>query len=86
MLRRILINGTSTHLRIAITEDGKLVELFTESPENEHQVGNIYLGRVTRVVQGMNAAFVNIGLVMLIQRWKMMRRTMMMTIARVLKR
>ena len=62
MLRRILINGTSTHLRIAITEDGKLVELFTESPENEHQVGNIYLGRVTRVVQGMNAAFVNIGL------------------------
>ena len=62
MLRRILINATSTHLRIAITEDGKLVELFTESPDTEHHVGNIYLGRVTRVVQGMNAAFVNIGL------------------------
>ena len=62
MLRKILINVTATHLRIAITEDGRLVELFTESPDAERHVGNIYLGRVTRVVQGMNAAFVNIGL------------------------
>ena len=62
MVRRILINATSNHLRIAITEDGKLAELFTESPDSEHQVGNIYLGRVTKVAQGMNAAFVDIGL------------------------
>ena len=62
MVRRILINATTAHLRIAITEDGKLVELFTETPDTEHHVGNIYLGRVTKIIQGMNAAFVNIGL------------------------
>ncbi|MFM8496843.1 MAG: Rne/Rng family ribonuclease, partial [Planctomycetia bacterium] len=62
MVRRILINATSSHLRIAITEDGKLAELFTESPDTEHHVGNIYLGRVVKVAQGMNAAFVDIGL------------------------
>ena len=62
MVRRILISATTAHLRIAITEDGKLVELFTETPDTEHHVGNIYLGRVTKIIQGMNAAFVNIGL------------------------
>ena len=62
MLRRILISVTATHQRIAITEDGQLAELFTEHPESEYTVGNIYLGRVSKIVQGMNAAFVNIGL------------------------
>ncbi len=62
MVRRILINSTPTHVRIAITEDGRLAELFTEEPDRENQVGNIYLGRVTKILQGMNAAFVNIGL------------------------
>ncbi len=62
MVRRIFINSTPTHLRIAITEDGKLAELFTEEPERTDTVGNIYLGKVSKVVQGMNAAFVNIGL------------------------
>lgn len=62
MVRRILISSSATHLRIAITEDGKLVELFTETPDTEHHVGNIYLGRVTKIVQGMNAAFIGIGL------------------------
>ncbi len=62
MVRRILINVTPTHQRIAITEDGRLAELFTEEPDSEHHVGNIYLGRVTKILQGMNAAFINIGL------------------------
>ena len=62
MVRRILISASASHLRIAITEDGKLVELFTETPDTEHHVGNIYLGRVTKIIQGMNAAFVDIGL------------------------
>lgn len=61
-MRRILINSTSTNVRIAITDDGKLSELFTEEPAQENLVGNIYLGRVSKIVQGMNAAFVNIGL------------------------
>ncbi|RPI65703.1 MAG: S1 RNA-binding domain-containing protein, partial [Ignavibacteriae bacterium] len=62
MVRRILINVTPTHLRIAITEDGQLAELFTEAPDREHHVGNIYLGKVNKILQGMNAAFVDIGL------------------------
>ncbi len=48
-------------LRIAITENGKLAELFIESAENERSVGNIYLGKVNNVNQGINAAFINIG-------------------------
>jgi ribonuclease G len=62
MVRRILINVTPTLHRIAITEDGRLAELFTEGTDNENQVGNIYLGRVSKILQGMNAAFIDIGL------------------------
>jgi ribonuclease G len=62
MLRRILISTTASHQRIAITEDGKLAELFTEHPESDYTVGNIYLGKVRKIVQGMNAAFIDIGL------------------------
>jgi len=62
MSRRILINSTPSHVRIAITEEGRLAELFTEEPDREGQVGNIYLGRVSKIIQGMNAAFVDIGL------------------------
>ncbi|MBI2793666.1 MAG: Rne/Rng family ribonuclease [Ignavibacteria bacterium] len=62
MVRRILINVTPSHMRIAITEDGRLAELFTEEPDREHHVGNIYLGKVSKILQGMNAAFIDIGL------------------------
>ena len=62
MVRRILVNVTPTHHRIAITEDGRLAELFTESADSESHVGNIYLGRVSKILQGMNAAFIDIGL------------------------
>ena len=49
-------------MRIAITEDGRLAELFTQEPDSEHHVGNIYLGKVSKILQGMNAAFIDIGL------------------------
>lgn len=62
MIRRILINADANRIRIAITEDGRLAELFTETPESDSTVGNIYLGRVSKIQQGMNAAFVDIGL------------------------
>jgi len=61
MKREILINQSIGETRIAILEDGKLVELFVERPENERTVGDIYLGKVVNVVQGMRAAFVDIG-------------------------
>ncbi len=61
MKKEIIINATSTEIRVAITEDDRLAEIFLEVPDKERHVGSIYLGRVERVVQGMNAAFIDIG-------------------------
>ncbi|MCI0693965.1 Rne/Rng family ribonuclease [candidate division KSB1 bacterium] len=61
MRKEILINSSVGETRIAILEDGRLMELFTERPEAERMVGDIYLGTVVNVVKGMRAAFVNIG-------------------------
>jgi len=61
MRKEILINSSVGETRIAMLEDGRLVELFTERPESERMVGDIYLGKVVNVVRGMRAAFVNIG-------------------------
>jgi ribonuclease G len=62
MKKEIIINSTLNELRIAITEDGSLAEFFIEMPDKERSIGNIYFGRVNKIVQGINAAFVNIGL------------------------
>ncbi|MCS7233122.1 MAG: Rne/Rng family ribonuclease [Synergistetes bacterium] len=48
--------------RIALLEDGALVEFFIERPWIKDIVGNIYKGRVERVLPGMGAAFINIGI------------------------
>lgn len=60
--KEIYVNVTEHETRIAIKEDGKLVELYVERPEKERIVGDIYKGRVTAVLPGIQAAFVNIGL------------------------
>lgn len=63
MKKEIIINATSEkEIRIAITEDGKLVELFVESPEKERMVGDIYVGKVAKVMPGIQASFIDIGL------------------------
>jgi ribonuclease G len=56
------MNATANQVRIAITEDGKLAELFVEAPEKERMVGDIYLGKVARVMPGIKAAFIDIGM------------------------
>jgi ribonuclease G len=61
MKKEILINSTSGEIRIAITEDGKLTEFFVESPDQDRNVGDIYLGKVARVKVGIKAVFINIG-------------------------
>ncbi len=61
MTKEIIINATNEETRIAILEDSKLVELFVERPEYERMVGDIYKGKVSRVLPGMQAAFINIG-------------------------
>src|SRR3954454_11698702 len=61
MKREILINAAARETRIAILEDGKLVELLVDRPDNRRMVGDIYLGRVEAVLPGIQAAFVDIG-------------------------
>ena len=61
-LRTLLIERLLGQTRLAVIEDGRLMELYVERPGMENVVGNLYLGRVERVVAGMNAAFVDLGL------------------------
>ena len=61
MKREILMNTTANETRVAILEDGDLVELMVERPDSNRLVGDIYLGRVEAVLPGIQAAFVDIG-------------------------
>ncbi|MEK6756500.1 MAG: Rne/Rng family ribonuclease [Bacteroidota bacterium] len=62
MKKEIIINSTANEHRIAILEDGRLAELFVETPGKERMVGDIYLGRIAKVMHGIRAAFIDIGL------------------------
>jgi len=62
MRKEIIISSTASQNRVAITEDGKLVDFFVDHPEKSRMVGNIYLGKVARVLPGIRAAFIDIGL------------------------
>jgi ribonuclease G len=61
MKRELLINAGARETRVAILEDGKLVELLVDRPDNRRMVGDIYLGKVEAVLPGIQAAFVDIG-------------------------
>jgi len=61
MRKEIYISTKGKETRIAVLEDGQLAELFFENPEQERMVGDIYLGKVARVLPGIKAAFINIG-------------------------
>ncbi len=58
----IVINVDFGETRVAVIEDGMIVELMLERAQNRSLVGNIYRGRVNRVLPGMQAAFVDVGL------------------------
>jgi ribonuclease G len=62
MKKEIVINSTANEHRIAILEDGKLAELFVETPGKERMVGDIYFGKVAKVMSGIRAAFIDVGL------------------------
>jgi ribonuclease G len=62
MNQKILINASETFTRIALVENETLAELYIESDRDQRMLGNIYLGTVTRVLPGMQAVFVDIGL------------------------
>src|SRR5262249_51621910 len=58
----ILINATTRETRAAVLENGVLQEIYVERTSRRGLVSNLYKGRVARVVPGMQAAFVDIGL------------------------
>jgi len=60
--RQIIINSTAQEARVALLDDSRLLEIFIERARERGIAGNIYKGRVTRVLPGMQAAFVDIGL------------------------
>jgi ribonuclease G len=62
MTTEILINSRRYEVRIALVESGNLTEFHLQRPTEKGLMGNIYLGRVVRVLPGMQAAFVDIGL------------------------
>ncbi len=62
MSAELLINVTPRETRAAFVENGMLQELFVERASSRGIVGNVYLGRILRVLPGMQAAFVDIGL------------------------
>ena len=59
--KELVINSTSTEVEIALLEDKLLVELNKERANNEYSVGDIYLGKVKKIMPGLNAAFVDVG-------------------------
>jgi ribonuclease G len=62
MPRQIIINATPQEARVAITENARLLEIFIERARERGLAGSIYKGRVLRVLPGMQAAFIDIGL------------------------
>src|SRR3970040_575035 len=58
----LVVNASESETRVAVIENGQVAELFFEHGEERSVLGNIYKGRVGRVLPGMQAAFVDIGL------------------------
>lgn len=61
MDKELIINSTSHEVNIALLENKRLVELHTETRNNNFAVGDIYLGRIKKIISGLNAAFIDVG-------------------------
>src|SRR5262249_16137144 len=62
MQKELIISTTPQETKLAILEDDELVEFYIERDRSQGIVGNIYKGKVTKVLPGMQSAFVDIGL------------------------
>ena len=61
MNKELIINAAPHGVDIALLEDKKLVELHTEKADARFAVGDLYLGKVKKLIPGLNAAFVDVG-------------------------
>lgn len=57
----LIIRSTPSAIDFALLKDGKLTELHKEETSNKFNVGDVYMGKVNKVIPGLNAAFVNVG-------------------------
>ena len=62
MTKEMIVSSNERETRVAILEDDEVVELFIEREKQQGVVGNVYKGRVSKVLPGMQSAFVDIGL------------------------
>ncbi len=62
MDKRIIVDVHYGQIRVAMLEEGELVELYVEDQGSQQTLGSIYRGRVVNVLPGMHAAFVDIGI------------------------
>lgn len=62
MPKEIVINCGTRATRVAVLENGELVELYLENQSEQRLVGNIYKGKVSNILPGMQAAFIDVGL------------------------
>lgn len=61
MDKELVINSGESGSIIALLEDKKLIELHKEKSSDNYSVGDIYLGRIEKIISGLNAAFVDVG-------------------------
>ncbi len=61
MNSELIIDSTPNEVHIALLEEKRLVEYSSEKKDNNFSVGDIYLGRIRKIMPGLNAAFVDIG-------------------------
>lgn len=62
MKNQIIIHSSGKQTRVALLENGELAQLFIESEENQRTVGDIYIARVHKVMSGIRAAFIDVGM------------------------
>ncbi|MEZ5283415.1 MAG: ribonuclease E/G [Vicinamibacterales bacterium] len=62
MTKEMIISSNGHETRVAILEDDQLAEIFVERERNRGVVGNVYKGRVSKVLPGMQSSFIDIGL------------------------
>ncbi len=61
LTKELIINAVPQGVEIALLEDKKLVELHNEKADANFAVGDLYLGKVKKLIPGLNAAFVDVG-------------------------
>lgn len=61
MTRELIVQSKSSLIELALLEDGRLVELHQEESDVKLSVGDIFLAKITRILPGLNATFVNLG-------------------------